>query len=77
MNYQQSNNLLDRVEPGSRITRVVGRVRQNSPDMSQGESVVPDNPGPRMTGRTPIVGKLRRDRDLPVLRDQLPELTDN
>ena len=44
-------------------------------DLSQGMSV-PDEPGPAMMGRTPVIGQIRRARDLPVLRDRLPDLTE-
>lgn len=39
-----------------------------------GRIEVPDNPGPAVMGRTPILGTVRRSRDLPVLRDQLQDL---
>lgn len=44
------------------------------PDLGQDGMMdmdVPDNPGPAVTGRTPVLGSARRSRDLPVLRDQL------
>lgn len=38
----------------------------------------PEDPGPAVTGRTPVVGELRRqsDRDVPVLRDRIGTLVD-
>jgi len=35
---------------------------------------IPENPGPAILGNTPIVGTLRRENDMPVLRDELDEL---
>lgn len=67
-------------EPGSRVKdlfsssggsvdAVVGRMGSDALNM-------PDEPGPAVTGRTPVVGQLRRDRDLPVLRDELGDMMD-
>jgi len=32
---------------------------------------IPENPGPSMMGKTPIIGSLRRANDIPVARDEL------
>lgn len=37
-----------------------------------GSVEVPENPGPPIIGRTPVVGSVRRANDLPVLRDEVP-----
>mgnify|MGYP006875061597 FL=1 len=34
---------------------------------------VPDNPGPALMGKTPVIGELRRQNDIPVLRDELKD----
>jgi len=76
-NYSQ-NGMLDDVEPGKRVKNAINKVRGSSstPDMSQATEMMPDNPGPAMAGRTPAIGQARRDRDLPVIRDQVPSLFD-
>jgi len=33
----------------------------------------PEDPGPALMGKTPVVGTLRRENDVPVLRDKLAE----
>jgi len=33
--------------------------------------VIPENPGPKIFGRTPLIGVVRRALDLPVLRDEI------
>jgi hypothetical protein len=48
------------------------------PDMGQGDMMgvsVPDSPGPAALGRTPLIGSVRRSRDMPVLRDSLMDAT--
>lgn len=77
MNYSQ-NGVLGDVEPGKRVKDAVDRIRGSgsSPDLSQATSMMPDEPGPRAMGRTPALGSLRRDRGVPVVRDQVPELFD-
>lgn len=40
---------------------------------AQDELDVPDNPGPALLGNTPVVGTLRRQNDMPVLRDELKD----
>jgi hypothetical protein len=37
---------------------------------------VPDFPGPNALGHTALVGSLRRENDLPVLRDEVVEQVD-
>lgn len=76
-NYSQ-NNLLGDVEPGKRIRSALSGVGErfrggDGPDVSQASDMldVPDNPGPAVAGRTPVVGSIRRSQGMPVLRDQL------
>lgn len=33
----------------------------------------PEDPGPALMGKTPVLGQLRRENDIPVLRDELKE----
>lgn len=41
-------------------------------DFEDSDSVsFPNNPGPALAGRTPLVGSFRRSYELPVLRDDL------
>lgn len=40
------------------------------------EIVIPENPGPKILGRDPLIGTIRRAFDLPVLRDELPTLVE-
>lgn len=42
-------------------------------DQVQEELNIPDDPGPAVTGNTPVLGSLRRKNDLPVLRDELKD----
>lgn len=76
-NYSQ-NGVLGDIEPGKRVKDAVDRIRggNGGPDMSQATEMLPNNPGPAMAGRTPAIGQARRDRDLPVIRDQVPSLLD-
>ena len=79
MEYSQDNaGLLSNVKPGSRVRKALGR--DNGEGMAQGlmskqglmsNLNVPNNPGPAIAGRTPLVGSLRRSRDMMVLRDRL------
>lgn len=73
-NSSNGDGPLSDFNPGERVRDAV----QNAgPDMSQGVSIkTPENPGPSMLGRTPVLGMLRRERGIPVLRDQLPSLTE-
>jgi hypothetical protein len=34
---------------------------------------LPDDPGPALADRTPVVGSVRRSFDAPVIRDQLKD----
>lgn len=74
-NYSQGG-LIEDLEPGSRVKDALDKIRGNGPDMSQASDVIPNNPGPAAAGRTPAIGQARRDRDLPVIRDQVPSLLD-
>jgi hypothetical protein len=51
---------------------------QNLPDLGQSgmTSDMPDDPGPTVLGRTPLIGSVRRssDSEVPVLRDRLEGL---
>jgi len=40
---------------------------------AQDELDVPDDPGPALLGNTPVFGTLRRQNDMPVLRDELKD----
>lgn len=42
--------------------------------LREGEIEVPDNPGPRIIGRDPVIGSVRRSMGLPVFRDEVPTL---
>lgn len=40
-----------------------------------GEAVdIPDDPGPAVLDNTPVIGTLRRENGVPVLRDKLKDL---
>lgn len=52
---------------GGRVDAVVGSRDFANVDM-------PDEPGPAALGREPVVGTFRRQRDMPVLRDELAEM---
>lgn len=47
-------------------------------DMEAAEESFPDmdEAGPSALGRTPAIGNLRREKGLPVLRDEVPDLTE-
>jgi hypothetical protein len=34
---------------------------------------LPDDPGPALAGKTPVIGTLRRNNDMTVLRDELKD----
>ncbi len=38
------------------------------------EIEIPEKPGPKILGRDPLIGTLRRALDIPVLRDEMPTL---
>lgn len=43
-------------------------------DYGQNDEIdIPDDPGPAITGNTPVIGSLRRSNDLPVVRDEIGE----
>lgn len=66
---------LSNFNPGERVRSVMGSA---GPDMSQGPTLnTPENPGPAALGRTPLIGMVRRDRGLPVIRDQVPNLMED
>lgn len=79
MDYNQEGaGLLSNVKPGSRIRKALGR--DDGDSMGQGlmskqglmsNLNIPNKPGPAVAGRTPLVGSLRRSRDMMVLRDRL------
>jgi len=52
---------------GGKVDAVVGNADFSKINM-------PSSPGPKIAGRTPAIGSLRRERDIPVVRDELPEL---
>lgn len=46
-------------------------------EMADGDEIeVPDEPGPSIAGRTPLVGTVRRSQGAPVLRDELSDELD-
>jgi|APHM01.1.fsa_nt_gi hypothetical protein len=76
---------LENVNPGERIrnldpgSRVRNAVDTDGDMVDVGQSPsgsLPNNPGPSILGRTPILGSVRRNRDMTVLRDNLPDLMD-
>jgi len=44
-----------------------------SQDMLGDEIDAPDDPGPAVMGKTPVLGTLRRSQGFPVLRDELKD----
>lgn len=42
--------------------------------LREGEIEIPENPGPRVIGRAPVIGSVRRSLGMPVLRDEVPTL---
>jgi len=42
--------------------------------LREGEIVIPEKPGPKILGREPLIGSVRRSMGLPVLRDEVPTL---
>lgn len=66
------------INPGERVKSAMDRVRNRDiGSFSENMSAdMPDDPGPAVAGRTPLVGTLRREQDMPVLRDQLQEMMD-
>lgn len=43
----------------------------NQQDIDVPEDMIPDDPGPAITGNTPVLGSLRRSQGLPVARDEI------
>jgi len=69
------SGILDNVNPGERVRNLMDR--DEGADMMQMSGMsTPENPGPSVAGRTPVIGMVRRERGLPVVRDQLPDLMD-
>lgn len=74
--------MLEDYEPGERIKDAVNR-GNDSLDVdavvgSRGFDIfeIPSNPGPNVMGRNPVVGSLRRKKDLPVIRDEINKRLD-
>lgn len=69
------------IEPGKRVKEALGSDNQRVEAVVGAAPTdvleVPDNPGPAMTGRTPLIGQVRRNKDLPVVRDELSGLLDD
>lgn len=42
-------------------------------DLDVSEEDIPDEPGPAVLDRTPVVGTVRRSNGLPVARDEVAE----
>ena len=42
--------------------------------LREGEIEIPEKPGPRVIGRDPVIGSIRRSMGMPVLRDEIPTL---
>lgn len=42
--------------------------------LREGEIEIPEKPGPKVVGREPVIGSIRRSMGLPVFRDELPTL---
>lgn len=41
-----------------------------------GSDLAPDYPGPNLLGHEPLIGHQRRQRDIPVIRDELADAVD-
>lgn len=69
---QGGQGLLGGGQPGDRVRGALGGDGPG-PDLGQGAGSmdVPDEPGPAVAGRTPLVGTVRRSNGMPVVRDQL------
>lgn len=62
------------VNPGERVREVMGDgPLDDGLDVGQGmgDLSVPDDPGPALAGRTPIIGTVRRSRGMTVVRDMV------
>jgi len=63
---QDGKELID----ASPVERIRNVAQNAGPDLAEdGEDM-----GPAVLGRTPMLGKLRRENDLPVLRDKVSEM---
>lgn len=62
--------LLGGGQPGERVRNLLNR---GGSDLGQGagDLEVPNEPGPAVAGRTPVIGTVRRSNGMPVARDQL------
>lgn len=54
---------------GEKVDAVVGNKEFS-------EIKMPENPGPAIAGRTPAIGSVRRQKDMPVVRDEVADLLD-
>lgn len=86
MKFDQNNrprDILEDVEPGKRVRKLLNRengLLDNGPQgMKQDvEDIdIPDEPGPAIAGRTPVIGTIRRSREIPVLRDRVAKQIKN
>lgn len=76
--FGQEGNMMGGDGVGSRVRELLNR--NGSADLGQdgmNELEIPDNPGPALAGRTPVVGSVRRSRDMPVVRDMLGDQLGN
>lgn len=73
---QADRRLMGDGKPGQRILNTLQEARGRGSEASQSsmDSLMPDNPGPALTGRTPLVGSMRRSNDLPVARDEFSSM---
>jgi len=72
--YGEDGGVLSNVNPGERVRNLVNRDGDGA-SMMQGASMnMPESPGPAVMGNTPVIGMVRRERGMPVVRDQLPDL---
>ena len=46
-------------------------------DLEVSEEDIPEEPGPAVTGRTPVLGTVRRKNGMPVLRDEIGEAVED
>lgn len=53
------------------ITRNMRQKELSELDVEVSEEDIPANPGPAVTGRTPVLGTVRRKNGIPVVRDEL------
>jgi hypothetical protein len=76
--FGQSGSMMGGDGVGSRVRELLNR--NGSADLGQdgmNELEIPDNPGPAVAGRTPVLGSVRRSRDMPVVRDMLGDQLGN